>query len=1043
MKKSIFLLLFTLCISLVGYAQQMVSGVVTDVAGTSLPGVTVMVKGTTVGTVTDMEGNYSLELPSNSTTLVFSFIGMETKEVEINNQSVINVQLASSVTELDEVVAVGYGTVRKSDLTGSVSVVKSEELEQSQSIDAMQALQGRMSGVNISSESGEPGSGLNIQIRGANSIVGSSSPLFVIDGVQLDVNTDEVATTNSSQGTMNPLQMLNPSDIESIEVLKDASATAIFGSRGANGVVIVTTKGGKTGSSLIEYNGSIGFSNASNKIDVLSPEEYLEYAEVRGGREEFLMVDTNDDGIRDSPRDFSTIPSHNWQEEALRTAITNNHTISASGGNTKTNYSASVGYLSQEGLVKHNGYDRYNMRIRLDHSGSDRLKLGFNLNSTLSEAKGAANNGGPNSYSGLTQMLIMANPWEVISEDVDFVSDTYISPLRLIEKADKTTRMMRIIGSLRAEYKILDELTYVGVMGGNYSNSKLKEFYSSETSWGKFYDGLAGISQVETYSYNHSSQLNFIKKVNDHYFNLLAAFEVSSYNWESFKNRIAGFEDQSTGVNDISKGANFLEYSSSRWGTNRLSYLGRLNYNYKNRYLFTASFRADGSDKFGAGNRWGYFPSGAFAWRVSEEGFMDNLSSVSNLKLRLSYGETGNESIPAYSYFARMQNTYYTSNNSVMFGMSPASRENPELKWETTSQYNAGIDLGFFKNRLNVNFDYYLKQTRDMLLSAPVSAQSGYFEQWLNIGAIDNSGIEIMVSTVNIAKKNFKWETNFNISFNSNEVLDLGGAEFIPVTIGGGWIQNAGRVIVGESIGAMYGYTFEGIYQIDDFTWQDGSDPNIPHEERIYELKPDLPQFVSGNASPGTPRYGDISGPDGIPDGQVDEEFDRSVIGNSAPKHIGGFNNTLTYKNFDLTVFFQWSYGNDIFNASKLRENGIHPYMNITKDYFNNYWSVTNPSNEYPGLGQVNWTPSSYFVEDGSYLRLKTLALGYNLPKQILQGTGLTAVRFHVTGTNLFTWTNYSGLDPEVNSNNPLLRGFERFAYPRSRTITLGVNVKF
>jgi TonB-linked SusC/RagA family outer membrane protein len=419
------------------------------------------------------------------------------------------------------------------------------------------------------------------------------------------------------------------------------------------------------------------------------------------------------------------------------------------------------------------------------------------------------------------------------------------------------------------------------------------------------------------------------------------------------------------------------------------------------------------------------------------------VSSVSNLKLRLSYGETGNESIPAYSYFARMQNTYYTSNNSVMFGMSPASRENPELKWETTSQYNAGIDLGLFKNRLNLNFDYYLKQTRDMLLSAPVSAQSGYFEQWLNIGAIDNSGIEIMVSTVNIAKKDFKWETNFNISFNRNEVLDLGGADFIPVNIPGGWIQNAGRVIVGESIGTMYGYTFEGIYQIDDFTWQDGSDPSIPHADRIYELKQDLPQFVSGNASPGTPRYADISGPDGIPDGQVDEEFDRSVIGNSAPKHIGGFNNTLTYKNFDLAVFFQWSYGNDIFNASKLRENGIHPYMNITKDYFYNYWSETNPSNEYPGLGQVNWTPSSYFVEDGSYLRLKTLALGYNLPRQILQGTGLTAVRFHVTGTNLFTWTNYSGLDPEVNSNNPLLRGFERFAYPRSRTITLGVNVKF
>jgi len=505
MKKSLLLLFIMLCMSVMGFAQKKISGIVTDENGENMPGVTVVVKNTTVGTVTNRDGSYSLDAPANASALVFSFIGLETQEVEINNQSTINVQLIAGVTELEEVIAVGYGTVRKSDLTGSVSVVKSEELTQSQSTNAMEALQGRMSGVNIASESGEPGSGMNIQVRGANSIVGSSSPLFVIDGVQLDINTDEVASTNSSQGTMNPLSMLNPSDIESIEVLKDASATAIFGSRGANGVVIVTTKGGKTGTSLLEYNGSIGFSQADNSIDVLSPQQYLDYAEARGGRETFLMVDTDDDGTLDSPRDFSNIPSHNWQEEALRTAITNQHNISASGGNAKTNYSAGIGYLSQEGLVKHNDYDRYNMRIRLDHINSDRLKLGFNLSSTLSEATGAANNGGPNSYSGLTQMLIMANPWEVKSEDVDYVSDEYISPLALIEEADKTTRLMRVIGSLRVEYKILNDLTYVGILGGNYSNSKLKEFYSSETSWGRFYDGLAAIAQAETYSYNHSS----------------------------------------------------------------------------------------------------------------------------------------------------------------------------------------------------------------------------------------------------------------------------------------------------------------------------------------------------------------------------------------------------------------------------------------------------------------------------------------------------------------------------------------------------------
>lgn len=1043
MKKSIYLLLIVLGISFAGYAQQMVSGVVTDETGVRLPGVTVTLEGTTIGTVTSEEGNYRIEVPDNAIVLVFSFIGMETQVVEINNQSTINVQLISSVTELDEVVAIGYGTVRKRDLTGSVSAVRSEELEQSKSTNVLQALQGRMAGVQITSESGEPGSGINIQIRGANSIIGGSTPLFVIDGVQMDVNKNEVATSNSSNSTMNPLSTLNPSDIESIEVLKDASATAIFGSRGANGVVIVTTKSGKEGTSVLEYNGSVGFSEASNKIDVLSPEEYLDYAEALGGRDNFLMIDTDGDGTYDTPRDFSTIPSHNWQEEALRTAITHDHTISASGGSAKSNYSAGIGYLSEEGLVKHNNFERYNMRIRADHIHSDKLKLGFNLNTALTEVKGAANNGGPNSYTGLTQLLIMANPWEVVDENIDNISDEYISPLALIEKADKLTRMMRVIGSLRAEYKILNNLSYVGILGGNYSNSKLKEFYSSETSWGKYYNGLTAITQVETYTYNHSSQLNFIKKINDHYFDVLTAFEVSSYNWESFRNRISGFEDQSTGVNDIDKGANILEKSSSRWGTNRLSYLGRINYNFRDKYLLTGSIRADGSDKFGAGNRWGYFPSGAFAWRISEEGFLKGVTPVSNMKLRLSYGETGNENIPAYSYFARMQNTYYTSNNNIMFGLSPASRENPDLKWETTSQYNAGIDLGFFKSRLNLIVDYYLKQTKDMLLSTPVSAQSGYYEQWLNFGNIDNSGFEFFLSSVNVNKKDFTWESSFNISFNKNEVKNIGIADFIPVNIPGGWINNAGRVIVGEPIGAMYGFVFDGVYQIENFTWQDGSDPSIPHAERVYVLNEDRPQFASGTATPGNLKFKDISGPDGVPDGQIDDQYDRTVIGNSSPKHIGGFNNTFTYKNFDLTMFFQWSYGNDIFNASKLRENGVHPWMNVTKDFFHNYWSETNPGNEYPGLGQINWTPSSYYVEDGSYLRFKTLVLGYNLPKQVLNGTGLSSIRFHVTGTNLFTWTNYSGLDPEVNSNNPLLPGFERFAYPRSRTITFGVNVKF
>jgi TonB-dependent starch-binding outer membrane protein SusC len=1048
MKKNFLLLILFMIITISVFSQRVVTGTVIDESGAPIRGANIGVKGSTIGTISNEEGKFKINVPSKAKFIIISFVGMTTVELELKDKSVFNVQLTTAVNTLEEVVAIGYGSVKKKDLTGSVSVVRAKDLEQSQSTEWLQAIQGRTAGVNITSESGEPGSGINIQVRGANSIVGSSTPLFVIDGVQMDLNSDEVAKTNSSQATMNPLSMLNPSDIESIEILKDASATAIYGSRGANGVVIITTKGGKTGTSVMEYNGSVGIAQITNKIDVLSPDEYLKYAAIRGGNDPFLLIDTDNNGIPDSPRDFSKLKSFNWQDEALRTAITTSHNLTASGGNAKTNYSAGLGYLSQEGLLKYNSYDRYNFRLRIDHKHSDKLKLGVNLNATLSSANGAANNGGPDSYNGVTQMLISARPWVLSATETDVTlydpfSESNVTPLDLIKESYKNTRMSRILGSANLSYKLLKNLTYTGLIAGNYSGSKLKEFYNNQTSWGLFYNGLAGISQVETYSYNHSSQLNYVSSKKGHNFNILGAFEVFSYNNETFTNRVGNFADQSTGVHDIRKGTTQLEYSSSKSKTNRLSYLGRVNYNYKNKYFVTASLRADGSDKFGSGNRWAYFPAAALAWKISNENFMQNVKPISDLKLRLSYGKTGNEGIPAYSYLAQLQNTYYASNNSVTFGMSPSSLANPNLKWETTSQYNVGADIGLLNNRLNITFDYYLKQTRDMLLDAPIAAQSGFYSQWLNIGSIDNSGIELSLNTVNISTKNFKWESNFNISFNNNIVNNIGGASFIPVNVAGSWIRNAGRVILGQPIGAMYGFAYQGVYQIDDFTWQNGSDPSIPHSSRVYTLKSNLPQYVSGTARPGTLKYSDISGPNGTPDGLIDDQYDRTIIGNSTPKHFGGLNNTLTYKKFDLNIFFQWSYGNDIFNESKLREQGYQPAFNVTKDFYNNYWSETNPSNKYPGLGAIPITPSSYFVEDGSFLRLKTLALGYTLDKKMLKKAGFSDVRLSLTATNLITWTKYSGLDPEINSFNPLFRGLDRFAYPRTRSITFTINAKF
>ena len=403
----------------------------------------------------------------------------------------------------------------------------------------------------------------------------------------------------------------------------------------------------------------------------------------------------------------------------------------------------------------------------------------------------------------------------------------------------------------------------------------------------------------------------------------------------------------------------------------------------------------------------------------------------------MSYGATGNERIPAYTYLAQLDPAFYASNDDLIFGLAPSTLPNPNLKWEVTNQFNAGIDVGLFNGSINLSADVYKKITEDLLLNAPIPSQSGFNSQWQNIGRIDNHGVELQITSYNISRKDFTWKTDFNISFNRNEVKDLGGAEFIPVTTGGGWQDNVGRIIVGEQIGTMYGYQFDGIYQIEDFTWQNNSDPNIPFADRDFVLRDDLPEY-SGTALPGRMKYRDING-----DGFINDE-DRTVIGNSNPVHFGGIDNSFRYKNWSLSVFFQWSYGNDIYNAAKVRFNGVNPLMNITQDYFEGHWTPDNPSNRYPAYGSIDQQiASSYYVEDGSYLRLRTISLGYKLPKDITDKLGFKSINFDLIGNNLATWTKYSGWDPEVNFNNPLLSGFDRIAYPRSKNFTLSLKLTF
>lgn len=1007
MNKKLILLMFSILSFQLSIAQTTVTGKVIDNNGDILPGVTILIKGTNTGEITNFDGEYSLKITSEDVVLIFSHLEMKTKEIKYAGQVVLNVVLEGETNRLNEIVVIGYGAVKKRDVTGTISSIKDSIIKVSKTPNLFDAIQGRIAGVNIVSSSGEPGAGVNFNIRGSNSVYGSGSPLFVIDGVQIDVESNEVANSGvGSVANFDPLATINPLDIESIEVLKDASATAIYGSRGANGVIIITTKGGKKGELTFSYTGSIGFQEAANIIDVITPEEYLVYRELRDPGNSF----TNVNG---APRDFSNIPSQNWQDLVLRTAEIKNHFISASGGTENTTYSASAGFLEQEGLIIENEYSKYNFRINATHKQSDKLKFGFNINTSFTETNGVANSGsGGDEFNGVVQLMVIANPWELLDlTQQEEASQDFLSPVSVIQEGEKILRFSRTIGSFYAEYKLTDHLTWRNHIGANFSGSKMQEFHNSNSLFGWRWNGRAVIRQTETNSYNLYSTLKYMKTFKGgHWLNVLGGIERSRYSRESFFNDIIGFENQELGFNDISIGQVFRAYGTNRLISKRMSYFSRINYTYKGKYLFTFNARADGSDRFGSNNRWGYFSGGAFAWRAHRENFMKNIKDINDLKFRVSYGQTGNERIPPFTYLARVDNTFYSSNDALNFGLSPGTFGNPDLQWETTTQFNIGFDLGLFNDRFNMTFDYYDKLTTDMLIDAPVPAQTGFNSQWVNLGAVQNRGFEFSLSSVNINKPNFKWTTDFNISTNLNKIKDLGNVDFIPTLVPGGWITNPGRVQVGQPIGIMYGYVFDGIHQ----------------------------EGNTDGAVPGTMRYRDLNG-----DGVIDDENDRAVIGDSNPKHTGGINNTFTYKNFNLSVFWQWSYGNDIFNAARLRTNGFQPFMNITRDYYENAWTPQNASNTAPAFGQIQPVASSYFVEDASFLRLKTINFSYDFPRKMFQGTQVSGLRLFISANNLLTFTKYTGFDPEVSFNNPLIRGFERFSYPRARTIIMGLNLNF
>lgn len=1038
-----------------------IKGVVTDDAKQTLPGVNIRLKGGGVAAVTQANGQFTINVPDSKAVLVFSMVGYETREIEITGSGPLNVELKQINSRLDDIVVVGYGTQRKSDLTGSVAGMKEREIQQAKSVSFMEAMQGRLAGVQVTSSSGEPGSAVNVIIRGTNSFNAGTQPLYVIDGVQIDVNNAEAANSGIGNTSLaNPLSGINPADIASLEVLKDASATAIFGSRGANGVIVITTKSGKNNTSSLEVNTYGGVSWAPNHVNMLGAQDYAYYRFATLTADGNYAIDVNNDQIfdlRDQVKDLSGVPTRDWQKEALRNAAVQSYNVSYSGGNARTNFLTSASYLNQQGLLLNNKYERYGLLMKINHNATERLKLGGNINLSHAIGSGVASNGGNDvrNYNGLIQMLLLTRP--VNSPDptqlaLDPDGGAFSSPVDFAQLSYKRSPLSRVLADVNANYRIINGLNFDVRGGAIFTFSKNGEFYPNSVAWGFPSNGLALLNTSNTVNWYQTSTLTWNKRfAKNHSITLLGGFEINSYQQETFRWQGQGFDVQNINPLDNISTANVLPVppSTDKQRYVRISQFARLNYSFKDKYLLTATLRNDASSKLAEGNKSALFPSVGLAWRASKENFLKNVTAISDLKFRGSFGLTGNERIPPYQSLSTLAPVYYsTPNNTSSLGYAPNLIANPQLTWETTYAYDAGFDLSLLKDRITITADVYLKQTKDLLLQADIPAQSGFMRQFQNFGQIDNRGIEFALNTINIRTGNFNWNTAINISMNRNKVVSLGDVSFIPVTVYGGAISTIGRVIVGQPIGTAYGYVHEGIYQLSDFSIKNSAgaiiDPSAVTSANlttfVYTPNAGVPGMSTRAARPGDLKFKDLNG-----DGVINDS-DRTIISNSNPKHYGGFSNNFTYKNFDLSMLFNWSYGNEVLNLGRSRlEAGQSLFANVTQDYWNNRWMPERSSNVYPALnGQGKLDVSSYYTEDASFLRLRNVTLGYTLNKSaFLKKIGVSGIRVYVTGVNLYTWTNYSGFDPEVNSYTPLLPGVDNISYPRERSVIFGLNFKF
>ncbi len=1034
MKKRLFISIVVLAASISAFAQTTLTGRITDArTGEPLIGASLVPKSSKeLGAVTDIDGNFKLvtnvELPL---TLSVQFIGYRSQEVDVYDASEpIDIQLIDASDRINEVVIIGYGAQKRLELTSSISTVGQDLLNQSVG-SVENALQGAVAGLNVATTSGQPGAVSNIRIRGGNSITGGNEPLYVIDG--LIVYNDIASTSTGASGSdaaLDPLSFLNPNDIERIEVLKDVSATAIYGTRGANGVIIITTKKGSHGKNNISYSGTFGWSKAAKTLDFLNAQQFTElYNEL----------------TPNAPLAAPTA-NHDWQDAALRTAFSQEHQISFTGGDEVSRYTISGGYKDQKGIIIGTDLKRYTGRINYERNILKNLLIGVNATGAYSNLEGLRNVDHDNSgqtakwaANSWMSALITPQTQAIYNADGSFnYSPTPISqdlfirdgqtvvgnPISDLYNIKTSTSNTRVIANAFAEWEVIKNLKLKANIGADLSNTKQNNYSPSYTTTGLEHNGVASVGDNRTNVWQAeftASYDNTFKRL--HHINVLGGYTTQRTDRSGFATTVRNFANDDTGYDNLSAGSDLYRSTSDRIISTLQSVLGRVNYSFDSRYNASLTLRADGSSRFAKDHKWGWFPSAGFSWNIDKEKFIHLGKQVDFLQLRLSAGIVGNQEIGDYQFAATVSPTetpfIYNGQETVAYYI--VNKANPDLKWEKTASYNIGISSGFFQNRLNVTLDAYYKKTSDLLLQVPVEGVTGYATALRNAGSVTNKGIELEIGAVLIDRKDLKWNVNGNIAHNKNEVTSLGQATSIIPSIGGATLGYISPLIVavGEPLGTFYGYKFAGIVQ---------------SEEQAATL---TPQTIN-KLEPGNPYYEDVNG-----DGVVNTE-DQTILGNAQPKFTYGLNTTLKYKQFDLLIAIAGSYGNKLYNGLATRLTKGSTYYNSLAVVADR-WTPTHPSNEIQkASNDLTVVSDSRYVENASYLRVKNIQLGYTFP--VPQITRDARLRLYLSLQNFFTITNYSGYDPEGGRNGAseqsgIYQGIDMATYPTAKTVQLGINV--